>query len=848
MTGRGRRKIVLLGMMTKIPVAGVVWQTIHYLVGFQRLGFDPYYVEAHARTPGMLMRTEDDDGGALAASFIRETLARFGLDGRWAYLALHDDGRVYGMSDGELRRLYSSAELIINLHGGTEPWPELHETGRLVYLETDPVQLQIELYDERPHTIEFLEPHVAFFTFGENYGRPGCGLPVSDRFTFHPTRQPVVTDFWLGGGDDSGRYTTIGNWSQSWRDVTYLGERYSWSKAREFRKFFALPSLTGRSFELALSSYTPQDRELLESRAWRVRHALDFSTDLDAYRDYVRGSRAEFTVAKDQNVRLRTGWFSDRAATYLAAGRPVVTQDTGFGSVLPTGEALFAFTSTDDAAAAIEAIEADYPKARRAAFDLAREHFEAGIVLTNLLETLGLSLPGRSHRAVSALPATLDLVPVSRRPTTLSSGAVEAILARPIPETGGDRLGARRHDTSVVVVAPDGLAFTRLCVESVLLDALAVDAELIVIDNGSGDGTREYLAALAERDSRARVLRNDENLGFGPALNQGLRAATGDVLVVLNNDTVVPPGSLARLVGQLGRPEVGLVGPATNRCGNEAEVDATYRTYGELVQLSARRAAEYAGAAFDIEVAMLFCAAMRRDVYDRVGDLDERFEVGLFEDDDYSLRVREAGYRVVCAEGAFVHHFGEASFGELVPTGRYGELYRGNKARFEEKWGVVWRSHIRRPNAWYRELVERIREVVDRELPPDATVLVVSNGDDELLQLGASRRGSHFPQMEDGTYAGYHPGESAGAIAHFRALQEQGAEYIVFPETALWWLEFYAEFVDVLRRESAETVRQPGTCVIFGSRASSEPLGGSSDLLAVMTPHADAASGEDGRP
>src|SRR5207244_8093656 len=101
--------------MTKIPVAGVVWQTVHYLVGFERLGFDPYYVEAHARTPGMLMRDKGDDSSSLAASFIGETLTRFGLAGRWAYHALHDDGRLYGMTEGQLRRLFSSAELIVNL-------------------------------------------------------------------------------------------------------------------------------------------------------------------------------------------------------------------------------------------------------------------------------------------------------------------------------------------------------------------------------------------------------------------------------------------------------------------------------------------------------------------------------------------------------------------------------------------------------------------------------------------------------------------------------------------------------------------------------------------------------------
>jgi GT2 family glycosyltransferase len=791
----GRRKVVLLGMMSKIPVAGVVWQTLHYLVGFQRLGFDPYYVEAHARTPGMLMRDPADDSGELAARFIDDALTGFGLGGRWAYQAFHDDGRVYGLSEGELRRLYSSAELIVNLHGGTEPRPEHYETGRLVYVETDPVQLQIELHEQRQFAVDFLEPHVAFFTFGENYGRPTCGLPVSDRFVFHPTRQPVVTELWLGGGDPLGLYTTVGNWRQTWRDVTYDGERYGWSKDAEFRKVLALPGLTGRSFELALGSYTPQDRELLESRGWHVRSAAEISTDVNVYRNYIRSSRAEFTVAKDQNVRLRTGWFSDRSATYLAAGRPVVTQDTGFGAVLPTGEALFPFTSVDDAVVAVETIEADYQRARRAAFELAREHFGAAVVLGRLLDTVGITPPAL-RRGTMALPATLTLEPVSRRPTTLAPETLMALSGRPIPETGGDRLGARRHAVSVVVVAPDGLAFTRLCLESVLLNSLDVDAEVIVVDNGSGDGTREYLSALAERDSRVRVRRNEENRGFAPAVNQGLNAAGADILVVLNNDTVVPPAWLSRLTAHLHRPEVGLVGSTTNRCGNEAEIDAPYRSYGEMLQLADRRAAEHAGVAFDIEVATLFCAATRRDVFEQVGPLDERFEVGLFEDDDYSARVRAAGYRVVCAEDAFVHHFGEGSLGVLVASGRYGELFRANKGRFEEKWGTTWQAHLRRPNGWYRDLVERI----------------VSNGDDELLELGANRRGWHFPQMEDGTYAGYHPGDGAAAVADLAALKARGAHFVVFPETALWWLDYYRDFAAAL---GEPLISASGICAIF---------------------------------
>ena len=393
-----RDKIVVLGMMTKMPVAGVVWQTAHYLVGLERLGYEVYYVEAHARTPSMFMERDTDDGTGRAAAFVDAVCRRFGFAGRWAYHALHEDGRCYGMGDAALKALYRDAALLINLHGGTMPLPEHYQTGRLVYLETDPVQLQIELHENNPETIAFLEPHRAFFTFGENYGSPDCGLPVSGRFEFKPTRQPVVMDFWEGLPPGHGSaaapgdaFTTIGNWQQPWREVLFNGQVYHWSKHFEFLKVLDLPRrVAGQPFELALSSYAGADREMLESHGWRVRRAMDFSMDADAYRGYVAGSRGEFTVAKDQNVRLRSGWFSDRSATYLAAGRPVVTQDTAFGNVLPTGEGLFAFATIEEAAAAVEAVNADYARHRRGASAVAREYFAHDVVLGRLLGEVGL--------------------------------------------------------------------------------------------------------------------------------------------------------------------------------------------------------------------------------------------------------------------------------------------------------------------------------------------------------------------------------------------------------------------------------------------------------------------------
>lgn len=380
-------------MMSKMPVAGVVWQTAHYLVGLQRLGYDVYYVEAHALTPTTLMRSDEDDGSALATAFIDGVCRRFGFAGKWAYHALHADGRVHGMSEGELNRLYREAALIINLHGGTQPRPEHYATGRLVYLETDPVQLQIELYHNVQATIDFLEPHCAFFTFGENLGNADCGLPVSERFPFKPTRQPVVTDFWQAGHPPTGAaFTTIGNWEQHSRQVEFRGETYHWSKHHEFMKVIDLPKRVNGSatFELALASYTPPVKEMLQAHGWGVRAAMRFSMDPDAYRSYIVDSYGEFTVAKDQNVRLRSGWFSDRSATYLAAGRPVITQDTAFGNVLPTGVGLFAFSTTQQAQEAVEAINSDYSRHSQAAAAVARDYFNYDVVLGELLKECGV--------------------------------------------------------------------------------------------------------------------------------------------------------------------------------------------------------------------------------------------------------------------------------------------------------------------------------------------------------------------------------------------------------------------------------------------------------------------------
>lgn len=399
------KKVVLLGMMSRIPVAGAIWGTMHYLIGLRRLGYEPYYVECHGLNPSMLMGSRDEDASALAARFIAGVMERFDLQHNWCFHALHERGRYFGLSESQLRKLYKDAALIINYHGATSPLPEHYETGRLVYLETDPVATEIELHDGRPETRAYLEPHRAFFTWGLNYGNPDCRVPLpkrtDPRFDFKLIPPAVVCDLWErpdaagaaangnGNGTAKRRFTTIGNWKQETRPVLFEGELYTWSKHHEFLKVIDLPARTSQPFELALARYEPADKAMLEAKGWHVSHALDFSRDLDAYRAYVQNSRGEFTVAKDQNVRLRSGWFSERSAQYLAAGRPVITQDTGFGSYLPLGNGLFAFQTAEDVVWAVESLDADYDRHCRGASEIARTYMNYDVVLPQLLESVG---------------------------------------------------------------------------------------------------------------------------------------------------------------------------------------------------------------------------------------------------------------------------------------------------------------------------------------------------------------------------------------------------------------------------------------------------------------------------
>ena len=382
-------RIIVFGIAFWYPLAGVTYQFLHYLLGLRRLGYDPYYVEDSGRWvyDPVLNDMSGDASGNVAA--VAPVLESHGFARRWAFRGNYPGGRCYGMSEAELGQLYRDADACLNVTGAQELREEHLACPLRIYVESDPFASQVAVATGDRKVIDMLSQHHHHFTFGENIGAPDCDVPV-ERFHWQPTRQPVVLELWQSGARAPGlRYNTITTWQNRGKNITYRGETYSWTKDKQFEPFLALPARTTAELELA-AGVNEDVRKLLHERGWKLADSVELSRDPARYRDYIQSARGEFTVARDQYVRPNTGWFSDRSACYLAAARPVVTQETGFSKFLPTGRGLFAFRTLNDAVEAIATIEADYEGSCRAARDIAHECFAAERVLPSLLARAGV--------------------------------------------------------------------------------------------------------------------------------------------------------------------------------------------------------------------------------------------------------------------------------------------------------------------------------------------------------------------------------------------------------------------------------------------------------------------------
>jgi hypothetical protein len=386
-----RGRVVLWGLLAQSPFGGMTWQVLHHLGGLRRLGFDVWYVEDSDRPvydPETFWGTFDVNKNV---EYLARQMERLDLGDRWVFRPPDTADTCLGACDmAGLAQLYKDADAVLNLCGAQELRPGHREIRCLVYLETDPVASQIRVASGEPATIEALAAYDVLFTYGENLGAADCGVPV-DRFSWQPTRPPVCVDWWAtdAAPPTGAALTTVANWKHTGKDIVWQGETYRWSKHHEFLRFIDLPRRSAVPLELALGAISEDETTHMRARGWRIIPSADLAQP-DVYRDYIRSSYGEFTVAKDQNIRLRSGWFSDRSASYLAAGRPVITQDTGFANILPTGEGLFAFTTLDEAAMAVEAVRRDYSRHAAAARQIADEFFAAERVLGAVFRRIGL--------------------------------------------------------------------------------------------------------------------------------------------------------------------------------------------------------------------------------------------------------------------------------------------------------------------------------------------------------------------------------------------------------------------------------------------------------------------------
>jgi hypothetical protein len=370
-------RIAIAGSVAqKAHNAGHTWQFLQYLLGFKRLGWEVLLLDSLAAS--------DPATHADSVRYVEQTMAAHGLENAWT-VAL-GDGRHAGVDRAGALRHVADSELLLNVMGFCTDAELLAAAPRRVFLDTDPgfAQMWHEL-----GLADILAGHDAHVTIGERIGAADCTLPTCG-LRWVTTPQPVVLAAWPRADSAPRRpFTSVASWRGAYGPIDYKGTRYG-LRVHEFRRFAQLPALTQRPFELALAIHPEEtsDLALLRASGWSLVPPADVATTPGAYRRYIADSTAELMVAKGIYVQSRSGWFSERSICYLASGRPVVAQDTGLADRYPLGRGLLAFSTLDEAAAAVEAVAADYAGHAADARALAEAHFDSDKVLTRLLEAL----------------------------------------------------------------------------------------------------------------------------------------------------------------------------------------------------------------------------------------------------------------------------------------------------------------------------------------------------------------------------------------------------------------------------------------------------------------------------
>lgn len=366
----GALTVIVSGMIAGTPgQGGASWAILQYVLGLARLGCR------------VIVAEPVDAVAPSSERYMRAVMEAYGLGGRCA-LVPRDGGDPVGLSRDQLRAAARSADVLLNVSGMLADPDVLEAVPVRAYLDLDPLfnqVWQVQGEDMR------LDAHTHFVSVADAIGQDGCPIPDCGRDWF-ATLPPVVLDEWRWADRvEREALTTVGHW-RSYGSVNHNGAHYG-QKAHSFRPLVDLPARTSARFELAIAIHPDEvdDHRAIADNGWRILDPAAVAATPDAYRRFVQTSWAEFGLAKHGYVVSDSGWFSDRSACYLASGRPVVAQATGFDRRLPPGAGLLAFRNADDVVGAIEDLRSDYEGHRAAARAIAEEHLDSDRVLRRLL-------------------------------------------------------------------------------------------------------------------------------------------------------------------------------------------------------------------------------------------------------------------------------------------------------------------------------------------------------------------------------------------------------------------------------------------------------------------------------
>ncbi len=385
-------RIIVTGLIGQYAFGGVTWDYIQYALGFRALGHDVWYLEDTSTWAYDPVKMEPSADCSHNTAYLGRVMEKFGMGDRWIYRNGADE-TYHGVANAaEAEKIIASADVLANVSGACWLRPETAAIPLKLFLDGDPMFTQIGLAtDPESEYAKRVSSHERHFSFGLNIGQKACEVPTAG-LHWRPTVQPIALDYWNPASPApttphiaDGAWTTVMNWA-SYAPKDFQGKKYG-QKDIEFERFFDLPQISDEKFVLAMGQGVGNKRptEMLESKGWHIIEPDTYLPDYTTYHDFLSRSKGEWSIAKNGYVTSRSGWFSCRSACYLAAGKPVVVQDTGWSDHLPSGDGAIAFNTPEQAAKALDLINKNYTHHSAAARAYAEKYFDAARVCEDLL-------------------------------------------------------------------------------------------------------------------------------------------------------------------------------------------------------------------------------------------------------------------------------------------------------------------------------------------------------------------------------------------------------------------------------------------------------------------------------